>query len=92
MHYLKICSIVVVILLSGCASSGKDKLPMLTKDNYEAYTKLIVRTSMKKCMERVQSITQELEACTYQLANKYFLALYKEGKMKRPIYLERPKA
>lgn len=89
MTLIKPCSVVVVMLaaaLSGCAAKQPyEKLPKLDETNYEAYTYLIVKKSVENCHERVRSVTQELEACTYQLTNKYFEKLYQAGKIEHRI-------
>lgn len=83
-------SLVLLFLsLGGCASTGADRLPKMDASNYEAYADIIVNNSAEYCYTRVRSITQEFEECTYQITNKYLNRLYKEGKLERPIYIQK---
>jgi hypothetical protein len=67
-----------------------ERLPRLTKENAEAYTKSIIRSSSKQCVKLVKSLSQDLESCIYNLANRYFAKLYEEGVADRLIHLDMP--
>ena len=72
-------------------NSAIDRLPTLTKENSAGYTRAIVRSSHKQCIKLVKSISQDLESCIYNLANRYFARLYEEGLADRLIHLDAPK-
>tara|TARA_B100000749_G_C18065526_1_gene317304 strand:- start:40 stop:303 length:264 start_codon:yes stop_codon:yes gene_type:complete len=84
MKLAKIFSLLTVlfaIVLSGC-SSKPDNPYQITEENYEQVAERIAKLSVAQCKESVRSITQDLELCSYAVANYYLEQVAKKNDIK----------
>ncbi len=73
--------VVLLLVLSGCSSKPENPY-QLTEDNYEQVAERIAKLSVAQCKESVRSITQDLELCSYAVANYYLEQVAKKNDIK----------